>query len=97
LFVTPILKFTVVSIGINFTFHIGYYGLMMWFPELVNRYDEFNHLKPNETASVCQVTDFVVNMGSQQLGAICNRKISQSVFMESLITVASALPSNIIA
>jgi len=97
LFVTPILKFTVISISINFTFHIGYYGLMMWFPELFNRFDEFSRLRPNETASVCQVTNFVVNMGSQQNGAICTEKISQSVFMESLITVASALPSNIIA
>jgi MFS transporter, VNT family, synaptic vesicle glycoprotein 2 len=29
LFKRPILKFTVVSISINLTFHIGYYGLMM--------------------------------------------------------------------
>mgnify|MGYP000308876826 CR=1 FL=1 len=64
----------------------------MWFPELFNRFDEFSRLRPNETASVCIVTDFVVNMGSQQDGAICNEKISQSVFM-----VAAALPSNVIA
>lgn len=37
LFEKPILKFTLISITINFTFHIGYYGLMMWFPELFNR------------------------------------------------------------
>lgn len=97
LFVSPILKFTMISIMINFTFHIGYYGLMMWFPELFNRFDEYSRLRPNETASVCLVTDFVVNMGSQQEGAVCNEKISQSVFMESLITVAAALPSNVIA
>lgn len=97
LFVSPILKFTVISISINFTFHIGYYGLMMWFPELFNRFDEYSRLRPNETASVCQVTDFIVSMGSQHDGAICNEKISQSVFMESLITVAAALPSNILA
>lgn len=34
LFQAPILKFTLISITINFTFHIGYYGLMMWFPGL---------------------------------------------------------------
>jgi len=97
LFVSPILKFTTISITINFTFHIGYYGLMMWFPELFNRFDEYSRIRPNETASVCEVTSFVVNMGSQQHNAVCNDKISQSVFMESLITVAAALPSNIIA
>lgn len=97
LFVAPILKFTVISIVINFTFHIGYYGLMMWFPEMFNRFDEYNRIRPNETANACQVTDFVINLGSQQVGATCSEKISQSVFMESLITVAAALPSNIIA
>ncbi|XP_066155610.1 synaptic vesicle glycoprotein 2B-like [Euwallacea fornicatus] len=97
LFVSPILKFTLISITINFTFHIGYYGLMMWFPEMFNRFDEYNRLRPNETANVCQVTDFIINMGSHQEGAECNDQISQSVFMESLITVAAALPSNIIA
>ncbi|KAF7267110.1 hypothetical protein GWI33_019607 [Rhynchophorus ferrugineus] len=68
LFISPILTFTLISITINFTFHIGYYGLMMWFPELFNRFDEFSRLRPNETASVCQVTDFVVNIGSQHAG-----------------------------
>lgn len=29
LFQSPILKFTMISITINFTFHIGYYGLMV--------------------------------------------------------------------
>jgi VNT family MFS transporter (synaptic vesicle glycoprotein 2) len=41
LFQRPILKFTIISVTINFTFHIGYYGLMMWFPELFNRFDEY--------------------------------------------------------
>ncbi|XP_044257208.1 synaptic vesicle glycoprotein 2B-like [Tribolium madens] len=97
LFVTPILKFTVISITINFTFHIGYYGLMMWFPELFNRFDEFAVKHPNQSASVCEVTSFVTEHGSQQDGSICSDEIGSSVFLESLITVASAIPSNIIA
>ncbi|XP_044730323.1 synaptic vesicle glycoprotein 2C-like [Chrysoperla carnea] len=95
LFVTPILRFTLISITINFTFHIGYYGLMMWFPELFNRFDEFNRHHPGQDASVCEVTNFVVNNGSH-IG-LCSDKIESTVFMESLITVAAALPSNIIA
>ncbi|EFA11011.1 synaptic vesicle glycoprotein 2B [Tribolium castaneum] len=97
LFVTPILKFTVISITINFTFHIGYYGLMMWFPELFNRFDEYAVKHPNQSASVCEVTSFVTEHGSQQDGSICSDEIGSSVFLESLITVASAIPSNIIA
>ncbi|KAJ3622692.1 hypothetical protein MTP99_018978 [Tenebrio molitor] len=97
LFVSPILKFTVISITINFTFHIGYYGLMMWFPELFNRFDEYAVKHPNQSASVCEVTSFVTEHGSQQNGSVCVDEIGSSVFLESLITVASAIPSNIIA
>ncbi|XP_012054088.1 PREDICTED: synaptic vesicle glycoprotein 2B-like [Atta cephalotes] len=97
LFVTPILRFTIISIVINFTFHIGYYGLMMWFPELFNRFDEFHRDQPGKVASICQVTDYVVNKGSHSVENVCSDKIGASVFMESLITVASAIPANIIA
>lgn len=97
LFVSPILRFTVISIIINFTFHIGYYGLMMWFPELFNRFDEFNRDNENQSASICEVTNYVVNKGSQSSKNFCTDKIESSVFKESLITVASAIPANFVA
>ncbi|XP_011177044.1 synaptic vesicle glycoprotein 2B [Zeugodacus cucurbitae] len=98
LFTSPILKFTLVSIIINFTFHIGYYGLMMWFPELFNRFEEYGRAFPNETAGVCTVTNYVVknNMIEEDTG-VCSAHIPQSVFQESLISLASALPANLIA
>ncbi|XP_034241471.1 synaptic vesicle glycoprotein 2B isoform X2 [Thrips palmi] len=97
LFMPPILRFTLISITINFTFHIGYYGLMMWFPELFHRFDEFSTAHPGREASVCDVTRFVVTNGTQSEHSACDDSIQGSVFMESLITVASAVPSNIIA
>lgn len=97
LFISPILRFTMISIIINFTFHIGYYGLMMWFPELFNRFDEFHRDHPGKVASICEVTDYVVKKGSQNIENLCSDKIGSSVFMESLITVASAIPANIVA
>nr|XP_022914695.1 synaptic vesicle glycoprotein 2B [Onthophagus taurus] len=95
LFKNPILKFTMISITLNLTFHIGYYGLMMWFPELFNRFDEFAQDHPGESASVCQVTNYVVGLEETQKS--CSNKIESQVFMESLITVSSALPANIFA
>ncbi|OXU22761.1 hypothetical protein TSAR_004124 [Trichomalopsis sarcophagae] len=97
LFVKPILRFTVISIIINFTFHIGYYGLMMWFPELFNRFDEFHREHPGQSASVCEVTNYVVNKGSHSDENFCTDKIGASVFQESLITVAAAIPANVVA
>lgn len=98
LFISPILKFTTISITINFTFHIGYYGLMMWFPELFNRFDEYTRAHPDvEEASVCQVTNYVVSLGSHSDTGVCSATIPSTVFLESLITVAAALPANVIA
>lgn len=97
LFMAPILKFTVVSITINFTFHIGYYGLMMWFPELFNRFDEFSRAYPNKSASVCEVTDYVVHTGSHSNIGACTATIPSSVFLESLISLSAALPANLVA
>ena len=97
LFQQPILKFTIVSITINLTFHIGYYGLMMWFPELFNRFDAYAESHPDvKDVGVCAVTDYVVKQ-HQELNHECNDHIPSTVFLESLITVAAALPANVIA
>lgn len=75
LFQSPILKFTLVSITINLTFHIGYYGLMMWFPELFNRFDAYAEFHPNDKeVGVCEVTEFVVKQ-HQELNHECNDHI----------------------
>ncbi|CAG5099480.1 Similar to Sv2b: Synaptic vesicle glycoprotein 2B (Mus musculus) [Cotesia congregata] len=99
LFVSPILRFTVISIIINFTFHIGYYGLMMWFPELFNRFDLFNQRNPNQNTDICQVTEFYIKVKNNitEQDQPCDSKIGEAVFIESLITVASAIPANILA
>ncbi|KAK9508297.1 hypothetical protein O3M35_007991 [Rhynocoris fuscipes] len=99
LFLPPILRFTFISIIINFTFHIGYYGLMMWFPEMFHRFDEFARAHPNGTldSSFCQVTDYVVTSGSHSEANVCSDRMEGGIFLESFITVASAIPSNILA
>lgn len=69
----------------------------MWFPELFSRFDQFANAHENQSASVCEVIDFVINNGSHQVGMPCNDTIGNEVFRDSLITVASAIPSNIVA
>lgn len=96
LFIPPILKFTMISITINFTFHIGYYGLMMWFPEMFNRFDEWSRTHDNAEADICQVTAYVTHYGTHSEDAVCDAHINSGVFMDSLITVAAAIPSNIL-
>ncbi|XP_017054944.1 synaptic vesicle glycoprotein 2B [Drosophila ficusphila] len=97
LFKSPILRFTIVSITINFTFHIGYYGLLMWFPELFNRFEEYEKAYPNQSVEVCTVMEYVAKPLSGNGTEECSSAIPQSVFMESLISLASALPANLLA
>lgn len=74
-----------------------YYGLMMWFPEMFNRFDEWSRTHDNAPADVCQVTAFVTQQGTHSSANSCDSHIHSDVFMESLITVAAAIPSNIFA
>lgn len=69
----------------------------MWFPELFNRFDDYAESHPDVTSvGVCEVTEFVVRQ-HKSMDNTCNDKIPSTVFLESLITVASALPANVIA
>lgn len=65
----------------------------MWFPELFNRFDAYAESHPNvKDVGVCEVTEFVVKQ-QQELHHECNDHIPSTVFLESLITVAAALPA----
>lgn len=102
LFMPPILRFTFISIAINLTFHIGYYGLMMWFPELFTRFSKYDEKYPGQETDICKVTEFYVRGSLNSTERLlypekCDPDISSEVFQESLITVASAIPANIVA
>lgn len=40
--------------------YFSYYTLMIWFPELFNRFEEFESQNPNQSASVCDVSSVVL-------------------------------------
>lgn len=69
----------------------------MWFPELFNRFDDYAESHPDvKSVGVCEVTEFVVSQ-HKSIEHQCNDDIPSTVFLESLITVAAALPANVIA
>jgi len=69
----------------------------MWFPELFNRFNEYSEAHKGQETTVCEVTEYVVKTDLESEEKLCSDKIQGDVFMESLITVAAALPSNILA
>lgn len=40
--------------------HFSYYTLMIWFPELFYRFEEFEKNNANKSASVCDVSSVVL-------------------------------------
>ncbi|XP_046382792.1 synaptic vesicle glycoprotein 2C-like [Ischnura elegans] len=61
LFRPPLLKNTIIGLTSLFSLQLGYFGFGMWFPELFNRFEEFQEKHPNLTASVCEVSNMMVD------------------------------------
>lgn len=88
LFKPPHLKPTILTCLIQFGLTSGYYTLMMWFPELFNRFDKFEELHPNETASVCVVSSIFHEEEH------CDDNIDQSVYLHTLIIGLACIPTS---
>lgn len=43
--------------------HYSYYTLMIWFPELFYRFEEFEGAHPGQHASVCEVSSIILTNG----------------------------------
>lgn len=72
----------------------SYYTLMIWFPELFNRYEEFEHNFPNTSASVCDVSGIVVTDDGKD-PFDCGSTIEASVFMHTLIVGLACIPTSL--
>lgn len=89
----PHLKNTVLTCLIQFGLTTSYFTLMIWFPELFNRYEEYEHAFPGESASVCDVSSIVV--GSNTTDPFCGDTISESVYMHTLIVGLACIPTSL--
>lgn len=56
----PHLKNTVLTCAIQFGLTSSYYTLMIWFPELFYRFEEYEQTYPGQSASVCDVSSIVL-------------------------------------
>lgn len=61
---------------------------MMWFPELFNRFDKFEELHPNETASV-----YIVSSVFHE-EKLCDATIDRSVYFHTLIIGLACIPTS---
>lgn len=68
---------------------------MIWFPELFNRYEEFEKRFPNTSASVCDVSAIVVVDDMDGDPFDCEKTIDSSVYMHTLIVGLACIPTSL--
>lgn len=61
---------------------------MIWFPELFTRFEEYEALYPNSTASVCEVS----SVGSDD--ADCSEALNDNVYLHTIIIGLACIPTS---
>ncbi|XP_035740986.1 synaptic vesicle glycoprotein 2B-like isoform X2 [Vespa mandarinia] len=90
----PYLHRTFIVCSATYLIMTSYYMLLLWLPDLFQRYAEFHERFPNRSATVCTVVAFeknnetVTNM--DPFG--CNTPIQSSVFLYAFILALSGVP-----
>uniref|UniRef100_A0A1A9ZZ58 Major facilitator superfamily (MFS) profile domain-containing protein n=1 Tax=Glossina pallidipes TaxID=7398 RepID=A0A1A9ZZ58_GLOPL len=91
LYKKPYLRNNSITCGIQFCLTTSYYTLMVWFPELFQRFDEFERQYPDVSASVCGVSSIVV---SNSTVIPCDQNIDEKVFFHTIIIGLACIPTS---
>ncbi|XP_033149199.1 synaptic vesicle glycoprotein 2C isoform X3 [Drosophila busckii] len=87
----PYLERTLLTCGIQFCLTTSYYTLMVWFPELFQRFDEYDEVNPGMAASVCDVSSIVV---SNSTFIVCDSAIDPQVFLHTIVIGLACIPTS---
>lgn len=92
---TPHLKNTILTCIIQFGITSSYYTLMIWFPELFDRFEEYEKRFPNTPASVCDVSSIVLdNVNGTLVDDFCGGSIDTSVYLHTLFIGLACIPTS---
>lgn len=69
---------------------------MLWFPELFNRFEEFELFHPGKKATVCEVSSVVVTNNTLERDVLCESQIGDSVFLHTLIIGLACIPTSLL-
>uniref|UniRef100_A0A1I8PCK4 Major facilitator superfamily (MFS) profile domain-containing protein n=2 Tax=Stomoxys calcitrans TaxID=35570 RepID=A0A1I8PCK4_STOCA len=87
----PYLRNTALTCGIQFCLTTSYYTLMVWFPELFHRFDDFERMHPGVEASVCDVSPVFVGDSSF---SSCDSTIDKKVYLHTVIIGLACIPTS---
>ncbi|XP_034828475.1 synaptic vesicle glycoprotein 2B-like [Maniola hyperantus] len=88
----PYIGLLVLCCFVDFGLMFSYYTLMMWFPDLFERFSQFSSLFPGVSAGVCEVSANVTRselLGKQE----CPQVIDDRVFIHTLVVALSCVPT----
>ncbi|XP_050542198.1 synaptic vesicle glycoprotein 2C-like [Daktulosphaira vitifoliae] len=96
MFKPPHLKNTVLTCLIQLGLSSTYYTMMLWFPELFNRFEHFEHEQPGKDTSVCQVSSvYIKTNGNLNLNDSCGSSIGHSVYLHTLWIGIACIPTSL--
>uniref|UniRef100_A0A1B0CZJ6 Major facilitator superfamily (MFS) profile domain-containing protein n=1 Tax=Phlebotomus papatasi TaxID=29031 RepID=A0A1B0CZJ6_PHLPP len=92
----PHLKHTALTCIIQFGITSSYYTLMIWFPELFYRFEEYEQAHPDQSASVCDVSSIVLgNVNGTFVDDFCGSPIEDSVYIHTIVIGLACIPTSL--
>uniref|UniRef100_A0A182PU98 Major facilitator superfamily (MFS) profile domain-containing protein n=1 Tax=Anopheles epiroticus TaxID=199890 RepID=A0A182PU98_9DIPT len=87
---------TALACVIQFGITTSYYTLMIWFPELFGRFEEYEKRYPNATVSVCDVSSIVLdNVNDTLVDDFCGTEIDTKVYWHTLLLGIACIPTSL--
>jgi len=78
------------------SYRFSYYTLMMWFPELFNRFETFERQQPGVDVSVCQVSSVYIEQdGALNTADLCGSAVGESVYSHTLWIGVACIPTSL--
>ncbi|KAM3956171.1 synaptic vesicle glycoprotein 2B [Aphomia sociella] len=87
----PYIGLLVLCCFVDFGLMFSYYTLMMWFPDLFERFGQFSSMYPGVSAGVCEVSLKVANETS--ILASKPTTLDDNVYTHTLVVALSCLPT----
>lgn len=86
----PVLPITLLACYLFFSNMFGYYGLGLWLPELMNRF-ESHYAVSNETVSVCQLEPATASTDADNMCTVPPKVFTQSLIIGSMGLIGNLL------
>ncbi|XP_073952784.1 synaptic vesicle glycoprotein 2C-like [Choristoneura fumiferana] len=85
----PFIGLLVLCCFVDFGLMFSYYTLMMWFPDLFERFSQFTASNPGVSAGVCEVS---ANVSHAEVAGGCKQTLDDLVYTHTLVVALSCVP-----